>query len=125
SKKPIACSSSTSIRYWFSPRATVWSPRTCSFASPGRMIVVEGPLRVVRRGAKGTFNHNHRSEEHTSELQYGSISYAVFCLYKKKSIKSTLSTHGVFFKHNARAIQPTLARYIRTNAPALTGEFTI
>src|SRR5687768_17823966 len=26
----------------------------------------------------------HRSEEHTSELQHGYISYAVFCLKKKK-----------------------------------------
>src|SRR5881275_3708904 len=34
-----------------------------------------------------------RSEEHTSELQsHGTISYAVFCLKKKKG--STLSLHG-------------------------------
>src|SRR5438034_5833108 len=29
-------------------------------------------------------HHDRRSEEHTSELQSGSISYAVFCLKKKK-----------------------------------------
>src|SRR3546814_5961701 len=33
-------------------------------------------------------NHNHRSEEHTSELQsLMRISYAVFCLKKKKTKK--------------------------------------
>src|SRR2546430_10149376 len=32
-----------------------------------------------------------RSEEHTSELQSQSISYAVFCLKKKK--KNTIQTH--------------------------------
>src|SRR3712207_8580100 len=31
----------------------------------------------------------HRSEEHTSELQHANISYAVFCLKKKKKINST------------------------------------
>src|SRR3712207_7551214 len=29
---------------------------------------------------------NDRSEEHTSELQHANISYAVFCLKKKRSI---------------------------------------
>src|SRR5690625_6124685 len=29
----------------------------------------------------------HRSEEHTSELHHVAISYAVFCLQKKKTIK--------------------------------------
>src|SRR5687768_17707084 len=32
-----------------------------------------------------------RSEEHTSELQHGYISYAVFCLKKKKISKVRLS----------------------------------
>src|SRR3712207_7681861 len=30
-----------------------------------------------------------RSEEHTSELQYANISYAVFCLKKKKKLPRT------------------------------------
>src|SRR3546814_9229231 len=39
--------------------------------------------RIVRR-----VDHDHRSEEHTSELQsLMRISYAVFCLKKKKKIK--------------------------------------
>src|SRR3712207_8579035 len=33
-----------------------------------------------------------RSEEHTSELQHANISYAVFCLKKKKMILSRLPT---------------------------------
>src|SRR3712207_7522637 len=33
---------------------------------------------------KITANYKERSEEHTSELQYANISYAVFCLKKKK-----------------------------------------
>src|SRR2546430_12383929 len=35
-----------------------------------------------------------RSEEHTSELQSQSISYAVFCLKKKKKRQSTVYTHS-------------------------------
>src|SRR3712207_7505225 len=30
-----------------------------------------------------------RSEEHTSELQHANISYAVFCLKKKKNLQNT------------------------------------
>src|SRR5438128_8883884 len=38
-----------------------------------------------------------RSEEHTSELSHGSISYAVFCLKKKKKQKNNIkrSQHSV------------------------------
>src|SRR3546814_4537019 len=39
----------------------------------------------------------HRSEEHTSELQsLMRISYAVFCLKKKKLIKSTVTQHRIY-----------------------------
>src|SRR6266496_2327483 len=34
-----------------------------------------------------------RSEEHTSELQHVEISYAVFCLKKKKRPAATATTH--------------------------------
>src|SRR5689334_24581381 len=34
-----------------------------------------------------------RSEEHTSELSHSSISYAVFCLKKKKNIKIKSDAH--------------------------------
>src|SRR2546422_6253014 len=41
---------------------------------------------VERMQAKGVVvaSENWRSEEHTSELSHGYISYAVFCLKKKK-----------------------------------------
>src|SRR5688572_31313677 len=41
-------------------------------------------------GEKGKEIVQRRSEEHTSELQSQSISYAVFCLKKKKKKKRTL-----------------------------------
>src|SRR3712207_7882557 len=44
-----------------------------------------GRLRINLGQAGG------RSEEHTSELQSRNISYAVFCLKKKKKIRTTLS----------------------------------
>src|SRR3546814_6119981 len=51
------------------------------------------PVRVSETGAggTGTLNFDHRSEEHTSELQsLMRISYAVFCLKKKiTTIKNT------------------------------------
>src|SRR5687767_15209916 len=47
-----------------------------------------------------------RSEEHTSELQYGYISYAVFCL-KKKTSKELLECAPIgcliFVQHKAAA----------------------
>src|SRR3546814_1165571 len=46
-----------------------------------------GPRRYGRRRERGCGRHrrNHRSEEHTSELQsLMRISYAVFCLNKKQ-----------------------------------------
>src|SRR5437764_7531053 len=44
-------------------------------------IISEGPVRVVVELT--------RSEEHTSELRHRCISYAVFCLKKKKTKKLT------------------------------------
>src|SRR3712207_8328046 len=44
-----------------------------------RRAVVDVDRRPRRHGAGVV-----RSEEHTSELQYANISYAVFCLKKKK-----------------------------------------
>src|SRR3546814_9315172 len=52
----------------------------------------DGQLYFQRCGSCGIF----RSEEHTSELQsLMRISYAVFCLKKKKKIKKT--THDTVF----------------------------
>src|SRR3712207_7561126 len=53
-----------------------------------RSLAAVGVLQS-RQGA-GTFVvKSDRSEEHTSELQYANISYAVFCLKKKKKTKQS------------------------------------
>src|SRR3712207_7661609 len=45
------------------------------------LLVVDGRnLHIAAQGCRGEV----RSEEHTSELQSANISYAVFCLKKKK-----------------------------------------
>src|SRR3546814_9690078 len=55
-------------------------------------VLVDLPARVPQ--------DPHRSEEHTSELQsLMRISYAVFCLKKKKNTKTTHSTA----KHNTHS----------------------
>src|SRR3546814_1566023 len=56
--------------------------------SPCRRSVTTPPSTIV-----STVDHEKRSEEHTSELQsLMRISYAVFCLKKKKQEKSTPNT---------------------------------
>src|SRR2546422_4497353 len=40
-----------------------------------------------------------RSEEHTSELSHGYISYAVFCLKKKKKVKHTVTKQSKTLLH--------------------------
>src|SRR3546814_1663622 len=56
------------------------------------------PGECLRWGEKRPFNKRlcAKSEEHTSELQsLMRISYAVFCLKKKKEIKNEINTHEV------------------------------
>src|SRR3546814_6529993 len=58
---------------------------------PVRAVAVEPAPAVVERGGQVPVV---RSEEHTSELQsLMRISYAVFCLKKKKKMKRTKNTH--------------------------------
>src|SRR3546814_1368476 len=53
-------------------------------------ILSTGAWRSKARGRRG----NHRSEEHTSELQsLMRISYAVFCLKKKITYRKNKITH--------------------------------
>src|SRR3546814_4202965 len=50
--------------------------------------------RIHARARQGQPDPDRRSEEHTSELQsLMRISYAVFCLKKKKDIKNTQEQH--------------------------------
>src|SRR5437660_3856633 len=53
------------------------------------MCFVPGSLNAEKLAAG---DHTGRSEEHTSELSHVAISYAVFCLKKKKKKKDTTIT---------------------------------
>src|SRR3546814_7393036 len=66
------------------------------------------PLRCRRRAerpvAPAAADRRARSEEHTSELQsLMRISYAVFCLKKKKIIPKEMSTQALY--HNKQEYQ--------------------
>src|SRR2546427_9381718 len=52
---------------------------------------VGGHLDDLMADMAGCFRRWERSEEHTSELQSQSISYAVFCLKKKKKRNTSMS----------------------------------
>src|SRR6202040_3688799 len=54
------------------------------------------PLQLILDQERHDMGEMHRSEEHTSELSHPSISYAVFCLKKKRRApnESTSSTEG-------------------------------
>src|SRR5690242_20785976 len=74
------------------PRSTLF-PYTTLFRSLARQA--HRPDRNLRGDARracpgghaGARRRARRSEEHTSELSHMSISYAVFCLKKKKKIQ--------------------------------------
>src|SRR3546814_6397397 len=69
-----------------------------------------GPVRIQRRGARSV---RERSEEHTSELQsLMRISYAVFCLKKKKKIK--INTHQEHNRLNTQSSKQTRQNSIIT-----------
>src|SRR3712207_7626848 len=82
------------------PRSTLF-PYTTLFRSKPRepitarlvanMILTAGANRVMTMDLhvgqiEGFFSFPVRSEEHTSELSHANISYAVFCLKKKKKL---------------------------------------
>src|SRR3546814_7707083 len=84
-----------------------WVPAFCCALVTGRMMQVslsEFAARMMMPGCSltnsGTYASCGRSEEHTSELQsLMRISYAVFCLKKKKKINTEvikyLSVHSI------------------------------
>src|SRR2546429_1856920 len=80
------------------PRSTLF-PYTTLFRSleaaraDEHPIVRHGRRLAERPGLAGRLRAAVRSEEHTSELQYGYISYAVFCLKKKKIHSEVTSTY--------------------------------
>src|SRR5438309_4276352 len=73
------------------PRSTLF-PYTTLFRSRGIEAVLEDGAELVVVHAQGSGHGqgredpgHDRSEEHTSESSHSSISYAVFCLKKKKN----------------------------------------
>src|SRR3546814_21099104 len=70
-----------------STRTDTLFPYTTLFRSPDRAAPEMPHIGIERLGAR--HRQHDRSEEHTSELQsLMRISYAVFCLKKKKTIKT-------------------------------------
>src|SRR2546426_3868718 len=92
------------------PRSTLF-PYTTLFRSPGQgdsqasagglTMDLDLKLReffteaVLPRDALARLVRGLRSEEHTSELQYSQISYAVFCLKKKNNRRTNWAGFGV------------------------------
>src|SRR3546814_2533687 len=69
-------------------RISDWSSDVCSSDLPARPEIDE--LDMLQRPFAFRRHHHARSEEHTSELQsLMRISYAVFCLKKKKHENKT------------------------------------
>src|SRR3546814_7880638 len=95
-------------------RRTRWHWDRCASASPGarRRTCSRGHLSALRPSCPAP----GRSEEHTSELQsLMRISYAVFCLKKKKTktYKSKEQSHTTSFNtnssHNEQQRKKTIA----------------
>src|SRR3546814_585 len=73
------------------PRTVIWVPGGNQRWSGSPDVVMTGPS-CIRTAARDP--PNIRSEEHTSELQsLMRISYAVFCLKKKKPTKKRNHSH--------------------------------
>src|SRR3546814_3992446 len=82
------CSRRSLSDFWASP----WARRLGSAALLERLrgegLAIAGPAETLPRSRSSRLSA--RSEEHTSELQaLMRISYAVFCLKKKKNISAT------------------------------------
>src|SRR3546814_8592441 len=78
-------------------RPRTMSPRPAPVWPPPSVTVMTEPLMCTRSTPPAA---NSRSEEHTSELQsLMRISYAVFCLKKKKTRPHT-TNREIRIKHN-------------------------
>src|SRR3546814_10322811 len=78
------------------PYSTLFRSQTCSkvHSSESNALITRATSRIGT-SASCAFSFTRRSEEHTSELQsLMRISYAVFCL-KKKTTKKTTRTHFI------------------------------
>src|SRR3546814_4356460 len=75
-----------------------WIRQTIPFAGGGRAVAINGRNGILNslRSSKEEGQSNFRSEEHTSELQsLMRISYAVFCLKKKKKQRRTKKPYTI------------------------------
>src|SRR3546814_6278464 len=100
----------TLFRSWRGPSSATWKEAEALITSAPSCSTVTRRLeklrpslsRVTAKSSPLSVSPGFRSEEHTSELQsLMRISYAVFCLKKKKNKKETLQqqTHTIC-KHN-------------------------
>src|SRR3546814_3361431 len=98
---------------------------------PGRYSTRFGDRRSRRRGgysnghgrrhARQYLSSRNRSEEHTSELQsLMRISYAVFCLKKKKTKTNKQNTHAEIKMYICRDIRTKTQHKYRTKRSAHT-----
>src|SRR2546422_6228853 len=85
------------------PYTTLFRSRVCARAAA--VAAVHHPLGGERRprprAAHPGVGHA-RSEEHTSELSHGYISYAVFCLKKKRKPRSDIRNKAECDTHKIR-----------------------
>src|SRR3546814_2654519 len=86
-------------RLRFTPTALV---RKCPWREPSGLQLGTRWMRQCRRSARAT----GRSEEHTSELQsLMRISYAVFCLKKKKNKKRQMKTTVIYKTKSSKSTE--------------------
>src|SRR3546814_3535640 len=116
-----------------STRTDTLFPYTTLFRS-GEVDVAEQSARMpvgnagfgqigVHRGC--TDADQHRSEEHTSELQsLMRISYAVFCLKKKKTNRTHTTTHNISCVCISRIMDDRYVQYNKYNSRRdMTGRY--
>src|SRR3546814_3089325 len=102
-----------------STRTDTLFPYTTLFRSPAFLLPIHNRLNVFDRDRiaileaqqifeqhlHGKGSNSQRSEEHTSELQsLMRISYAVFCLNKKKQIITTVNKAHIVYRHHPEII---------------------
>src|SRR2546430_8382161 len=92
------------------PRSTLFPYTTLFRSPPPRMRSNAGSSRSCSRPAPTSAMPCGRSEEHTSELRHSQISYAVFCLKKKKKTTNMIIEHTAY-------TDPAL-RHLRCDEPA-------
>src|SRR2546422_8321297 len=95
------------------PRSTLF-PYTTLFRSDGYVehgpVVAAGARDVATRGVDEDIDAapRFRSEEHTLNSSHGYISYAVFCLKKKKHLQNPLYIVSQHAGHQARPVSFSL-----------------